>query len=389
MAAVVWSKLRCRRKVRLILTFIVLLRSLWTHLRVCWDVKETPVYVWVAHALGWGLPALFLAISLSVTGVSYRIGPTCIPNPHGAFVTWFGWLIAFAVLGFLIQFSTTGFCLAVYVRSFFHHDSASQINTTGTSSTSPDRNAVSGGDKTPQRALARRLAWRRVHKVLMLQWRSIVLSLFVIVETIYFGTVYAAQVQSSKEDAKPEHSEEIYKWTVCLITTGGDKEKCLALSEGLSLPESTAVASFFMVSVSLSCFRLLILRSHGLTTMIQLIGLFTFGLMIRWQMLLGWWELIPDPRRRRQSSAADEWVSLKPKHKSFKMVLGSNKKLQTAGGENAVQHTGILPSPKKDRHLSVPQAGDVAKRHQTTTLFQDADELYEEEQRRKMGGNFV
>lgn len=60
----------------------VLLRSIWTHMRVCWDIKHTPMYMYIAHAIGWGLPLIFLAISLSITGVSYRLGGTCIPNPN-------------------------------------------------------------------------------------------------------------------------------------------------------------------------------------------------------------------------------------------------------------------------------------------------------------------
>ena len=59
----------------------ILLRSIWTHMRVCWDIKHTPVYMYLAHAMGWGLPLVFLTLSLSITGVSYRMGGTCIPNP--------------------------------------------------------------------------------------------------------------------------------------------------------------------------------------------------------------------------------------------------------------------------------------------------------------------
>jgi hypothetical protein len=221
---------------------IVLLRSLWTHLRVCWDLKHTPLYVWLAHIFGWGIPLLFLAISLPTTGVSFRVGGTCLPNPRGAFVTWFGWLLAFACLSFIIQFSTTGFCLAVYLRSFFRHESQSlSTGTTGSSNPSSEKGV---------RKIGKRLAWRRVQKVLILQWRSIVLSLFVIIESIYFGTVYAAQVATAKESGKAVHTEQIYNWTMCLIRTGGEKNECLDLAKGLSLPEDTAVASFFMVSVS-------------------------------------------------------------------------------------------------------------------------------------------
>src|ERR1700761_3021453 len=123
------------------------MRSVWTNLRVCWDIQHTSIFIWLAHAFGWGLPAVFLAISLPVTGVSYRLGGTCIPNPRAAFVTvrlptahlrsalngkqWFGWLIAFGCLAALIQFATTGFCLLVYARSLLSDSPAVSNNTSG------------------------------------------------------------------------------------------------------------------------------------------------------------------------------------------------------------------------------------------------------------------
>ena len=87
MGAVVWSesnRMPCNAASEQMLTCRkVVLRSLWTHLQVCWDIKLTSRYMWLAHALGWGLPALFFAISLLVTGVSYQLDGTCMPNPHG------------------------------------------------------------------------------------------------------------------------------------------------------------------------------------------------------------------------------------------------------------------------------------------------------------------
>lgn len=99
MGVAVWSKSvsPCpthKTKISSLLT--VMLRSLWTHLRVCWDVKQTRTFFLVTQLIGWGLPGLFLAICIPITGVSYRIGSTCLPNQKDAFVTWFGWLIAFS-----------------------------------------------------------------------------------------------------------------------------------------------------------------------------------------------------------------------------------------------------------------------------------------------------
>ncbi|KAK5169504.1 uncharacterized protein LTR77_005480 [Saxophila tyrrhenica] len=343
----------------------ILLRSLWTHLRVCWNIEHTPAFLWIAHLLGWGLPVIFLAISLPITGVSFRVGGTCLPNPNGAFVTWFGWLITFAAAGAIIQFATTGFCLAIYLKSFFKQDPQSFSSTTGASMASGPSAAGNangnGQTKHSARKMAKRLAWRRVRKVMQMQWRSIALSLFVILQTCYFGSIYVAQVQNSKANAKPEHSEQVFQWISCLVQSGGDKDRCIYLAKSLSLPEASVITNFFLVSI---------------------IGIVTFLLMVRWSMLVAWWELICDPGRgrRRQSSAAD-WVSAPPKRLSLGRILASDRLPKTtAGGEEEMPkaHTGVLPSPEKDRAISVPEAGDVAKRHETTTLFDEDGDLEDE-----------
>lgn len=224
-------------------TQTVLLRSLWTNLRVCWDVHHTSKNIWFAQTFGWGIPALFLTISLSVTGVSYRLGSICIPNPKGAIATWFGWLIGFACAVALIQFATSCFCLFVYTRNLLMHEGQ------GTS--------VSGGSGSASRSsgtpsIGKRLAWRRVRKVMLLQWRSIVLSVLVIVQGAYFGTIYVALTRVQADDQAEGRTEEAERWSTCIVLNGGDKEKCLQHSHALGMSESVVVASLFMASVGRS-----------------------------------------------------------------------------------------------------------------------------------------
>ena len=165
-----------------------------------------------------------------------------------AFATWFGWLIAFGCLAAVIQFITTGFCVGVYARQLMKRGDG-QTSTSGTSASG------TSGSPTKQAAPSsqfggKRLAWRRVHKVLIMQWRSIVLSVMVIIECLYFGTVYVAQTRAAEEAAKPQHVPEIEAWSLCLITSGGDRNKCLYLAAPLGIGENTVVASLFIASVS-------------------------------------------------------------------------------------------------------------------------------------------
>ena len=200
--------------------------------------------MWIAHTLGWGLPALFLAISLPVTGVSYRLGLTCLPNPHGAFVTWFGWLIAFAGLAALIQFITTGFCLAVFLRSYFVQSTPSTIDDSGSSG------RLDPTVEKPPASLGRRFAWGRVKKVMLLQWRSLLLSVLVTIEVIYFGVVCVAQTKTQQQSDAPERVNQNKDWTACLVLSGGDKNQCMHLAKPLRLPEGAVVGTQFMSAVS-------------------------------------------------------------------------------------------------------------------------------------------
>lgn len=247
MAGLVWSKLS-QIHLSLISTNTrtppVLLRSLYTHLRVCWDIELTkPRFKWIAHALGWGLPALFLAISLPITKLSYRLTSTCLPNPHESFITWFGWLIAFALLGALLQFATTGFCLVVFLRSYL---SASKApcgprfgnSTQGTATSAP-----------PSITSTRRVAWRRVQQVLALQWRNILLSFVVIIDVVYSGIVYVLMTNTEDKDNSSTQTNQINEWSSCLIESSGNKAECLELAKPLRLGEGQVVATLFMASV--------------------------------------------------------------------------------------------------------------------------------------------
>lgn len=208
--------------------------------------------MWIAHGLGWGLPLIFLAISLAITGVSYRLISTCSPNPHVSFVTWFGWLIAFACLGAFIQFCTTAFCLLVYARSLFVNSNQSSPGETKTS-TNSDPSAAASTQKTPaQKISTKNLAWKRVQKVLSLQWRSIVLSVTVTVIAAYAGIVYVVMTRTAAQDANPKQADDILNWSDCLVYNEGDKSQCMDLAKPLRLGANQVIAALIMASVNRS-----------------------------------------------------------------------------------------------------------------------------------------
>lgn len=322
---------------------IVLLRSVWTNLRVCFDVQQHSAFFWMSHALGWGLPALFAAISLPISGVSYQLGTTCFPNRQSAYVTWFGWLLAIACLAALIQIITTGFCLYIYVRHFWQHSNASSgvYEESNPLATAP--NSTKEGKRTSI-ILGKRLAWRRVKKVLVLQSRSILLSMLVIIESIYFGVVYVRNTEAFKANMQPKKVEGIEQWAACLILSNGNKKQCTQFAGALGLSEPLVLASFFMSA---------------------LIGVFTFLLTVRRSIFVGWYELFRHPVTYRRTSNAELFVPT-TSEKRASAIRASRTEREILD----LEHAGILPEPRP----SIPEAGDVSTRHETTDLFEEDGE---------------
>ena len=79
--------------------------------------------------------------------------------------------------------------------------------------------------------------------------------------------------------------------------------------------------------------------------------------MLRWSMLVAWWELIRNPRgvRHRDSLGFDLGSPDGTKHMSLSRPLAS---------EQAAKENDVKASPP-----SMPEPGDVTKRHETMAPF--------------------
>ncbi len=232
----------------------VLLRSIWTALRIVFDFKRTELFKWVSISLGVGLPILFLVIVMPVAGVSYRLYNVCIPNGQAAFNSWFIWLLLFSALSTVILILTILYCLWKFALSalakgrggagFGHVSSTSQDTTSSTGMAAP-------GSKPTVRAVRRkkRVEWARIKRVLYLQWRTILLAFVVLNETIFFGLVFVQQTAAIEQSSHGITASDA-EWGLCLIETGGDVNACLPLSGGLGLSEPRVVATLLLAAVS-------------------------------------------------------------------------------------------------------------------------------------------
>lgn len=212
------------------------LRSLSLHVQVCWQVVPGRKFFWGSIVAGIGGPLLLLSIALPATGVSYRFGDTCHINHEKALGDYWGPLLTFAAVSAVLQFTTFGYCIKVYIRSLFD-DSATTDNSSGlpryTSSV---------------RTVTAKQAFRRIKKVVLLQWRSILIVLIIIANVVFLSVVFismdntVAAAKANVDKARP--------WLICLVVHQGDKTQCWKEVGTLVRNESTVMAVLILLSVS-------------------------------------------------------------------------------------------------------------------------------------------
>ncbi|KAH9825852.1 7 transmembrane receptor (Secretin family) [Teratosphaeria destructans] len=292
----------------------IFLRSVWTALRIIFDFKHTRIFKWVSIALGIGLPALFLALCMPITGVSYRVGSVCIPNGYNAFITWFVWLIVFSGGAACLLSASILYCFWKFALSAFANGGSGGY-TGGKNVENSTVNSQSANSTNRSELIKRRQRgeWARVKQVLFLQWRTILLAIVVANESVYFGLIFVQQTAAAEAAAKGLTPADAV-WAACLEITAGDADKCLFESTGLGLSQPKVVAALLLSS---------------------LLGPVCFLLMIRRSMFVGWWELLRDPKlvltrlklRKPSIGSEDFIVYQSPKHLSLSRPLGSEHQL--------------------------------------------------------------
>lgn len=212
-------------------------RALALHLQICWEVNTGTKFFWTTLIIGWLIPAVGVTLTLTLTGVSYRFGNIChINHKHGLEDYW-GPLLAFATLALVLQCITIGYCINVYIRSLLD-DKATTENSSGVVPTySGSVNAASA-----------RQAYRRVKRVVQLQWRGATIVLLIIAEVVFFSVVFVSMDNSSQ--VNQDLIERAIPWVTCMALTG-EKEKCLSQAQDLVKNEGVVIAVLICLGVCL------------------------------------------------------------------------------------------------------------------------------------------
>lgn len=211
-------------------------RALSLHLQICWEVVPGTTFFYTALGFGWGIPAVGLALALSLTGVSFRFGNVCHINHTNSLQVFWGPLLAFAAASLIIQTFTLVYCIHVYVKSLFDDDP-----TTDVSSGLPSYSA-SVRTRTARQTL------RRVTKVVHLQWRGVMVVLVIIAEVIFFSVVFVSM--DNNLVATASEPDKFRPWLRCLVESKGNKNQCLGLAHELVEKESTILALLICLAVS-------------------------------------------------------------------------------------------------------------------------------------------
>lgn len=210
------------------------LRSLSLHLQICWQALLGRNFMIFAQLAGWGVPIIGIVLALTFSGVSFRFGATCHINYRNSLADLWAPLLVFAGATVIITFATFGYCIKVYLASLYDNSASSEASGLPSSGSSP-------------RILSPRQAYRRVRRVIALQWRGIAIVLIIIADVIFFSVVFVFQdtiIQSVARD--PQVAAD---WVQCLSESSGDKNKCLDKARSLVVNEATVSAVLFLLAV--------------------------------------------------------------------------------------------------------------------------------------------
>lgn len=74
----------------------------------------------------------------------------------------------------------------------------------------------------------------------------------IITDVIFFSTVFLEFEDTAERT--PENTLKSLKWLTCILKNNGDKNMCLDVAAEMVVPEGTAVAVIYLLSVGLTAF---------------------------------------------------------------------------------------------------------------------------------------
>ncbi|KAI7211144.1 hypothetical protein KC333_g7818 [Hortaea werneckii] len=220
-------------------TMWIFIRALSMNLQICWDIVPGKKFFYAAQAFGWGIPAVLFAASLTLTGLSYHFGNACLLNHKNSMADFWGPLLGIAGAAGLLQLATFGYCIHVYLKNLWSDQS--QESSAASGSGLPSYNSS-------VRNQTARAVWRRLKKVLWLQWRGICIVSIILIDVIFFSIVFV-YLDSIQMSVKNDW-QKVEPWLLCLAAHPTDKNQCLHLVSPWLVSEATVVAVLILLSLA-------------------------------------------------------------------------------------------------------------------------------------------
>ena len=221
-----------------------------------------------------------------------------------------GPLMALAGAAGVLQLMTLVYCANVYLKNMWS-DSPTESSTNG---------SVSGHGLPSYQASVRtqtaRAVYRRLKKVLWLQWRGICIVTIILVDVVFFTIVFVKL--DSMQSSVLNNYEKVAPWLACLAANPTDKNQCLHLVQGWLVPEAAVAAVLLLLSLA---------------------GFQVFALLTRPSIFPAWIDWI----WRREPNNRQEFVSLDA---TQEQLARSNSKAGLVEYQRGHQNTAFEMQPK-------------------------------------------
>lgn len=206
-------------------------RTLSLHLQVVWEISLGFKFFICSDAIVWAWTVLMVIIEYYFSGFSYQLGRMCQINYANGYATFWGELFAFG--GLILFFQSWTICYTI--RTAFR--------STLPISWGHRKNTSQGSSSINTKLLRSSEVWRRIGKLLIMQWRFVLL-----VVAVFFHAIIISYALLGSERNFAHTPPGVREWMECVIAEG--KEKCLPKAANLLPTENVVVASLAMLAVS-------------------------------------------------------------------------------------------------------------------------------------------